>query len=55
MRKIILIVLIGLLLALIALFFLFTGSAHARSTDKSAFIRTETVAAGSCIVDVQFS
>jgi hypothetical protein len=45
MRKIILIVLVGLLLALIAIFFLFTGSVHARSADNSASVRTGTVAA----------
>jgi hypothetical protein len=42
MRKIILIVLVGLLLALIAIFFLFTGSVYARSND-SALARTEMV------------
>jgi hypothetical protein len=36
MRRIVLIVLVGLLLALIAIFFLFTGSVHARSTDVGA-------------------
>jgi hypothetical protein len=54
MRRIVLIVLIGLLLALLALFFLFPGSVHAGSGD-SAPARTTTVAVGSYIVDVQFS
>ncbi len=36
MRKIILIVLVGLLLALIAIFFLFPGSVHAVRTDSAS-------------------
>jgi hypothetical protein len=36
MRKIILIVLVGLLLALIAIFFLFPSSVHAMSADTYA-------------------
>jgi hypothetical protein len=50
MRKNLLIVLIGLLLAILALFIFFTGSAQG-----SAPARTVTIAAGSYIVDVQFS
>ena len=51
MRRLWLFLLIGILLAVLALFFLFPGSVHA----DNAPARTATVAAGSYIVDVQFS
>ncbi len=50
MRRIVILVLIGLLLAIIALFLVFTDDANA-----SAPARSVTIAAGSYIIDVQFS
>jgi hypothetical protein len=47
MRKILLLALIGLLLALLALFFLFTPAAHA-SGDSSLY--TESITAGYCYI-----
>jgi hypothetical protein len=54
MRRILLIIFLGIVLALLAVFFLFTGSVHAKNTAETPAL-TKTVAAGSYIVDVQFS